>query len=330
MRFVKSEPMRSRYHETRLNWIDRLLVRTYDREGGLNQNMFREDFLNIFLHGTPRSGKLFDIKTNNYKLTHRLLNNVQTRYDFGSIDENLVHLIEEIAQSFMYFGRAFYYLHDDNEKDETKIVSYSSESIFRFAGKTIQYIPNRVDRNWDREDVTTGRELRFLDAQKILYFRWPASIRGNIMSLNKVLATLDKYDSSVALKFQSQVTHDNPNPRNYFEFKKWHTIHDLVLFKATKKIGWSARKYDSSKKSDFFDCHRWILFRRLQLELRDHTLNQLSKQLSRVGKNYCPNYKIDILATNKLPSIAHLDDLEARLIREEASFDEVIDYCIMS
>jgi len=330
MRFVKGEPVRSGYNETQLNWIDRLFVRTYEREDGLNQNMFREDFLGIFHHTNRRSANLFDIKSNNDKLTHRLLHNVQTRDNPQSIGRNLVSLIEEIAQSLMWYGRAFYYLHDDREKDETNIVSYSSESIFRFAGKTIQYHPNRVQRNWDREDVTTGRELRLLDDQKILFFRWPASIHRKITIQNKVLATLDKYGNSVPLKFQPQITHDNPNPWNYFDFKKWHTAHDFALYKATQQTGWNARKQDSSKKSDFFDCHRCIRFRRLQLSLLDHILNQLSKQLSRVGQSYWPNFKIDILATNKLPSITHLDNLEARLIREEASFDEVIDYCIMS
>jgi len=330
MKFVRGEPVRACPYEKNLKWFDKLFVGTYDRDDGFNQNMFSEDFLNIFLHSNSGSGNLFGIDTNNDKLTDRLLHNVKTPYGLGSKDETIAELIEEIARSLIWIGKAFYYLHDDNKKDETNIASCSSKSIFRFAGNVVQYLPSGAQKNGDREDVTTGRELRLLDAQKILCFRWPTSVHRKITTQNKVLATLDKYNSSIALKFLPPVTYDNPNPRNYFDFKKWKTTHDLALYKATQQTGWNARKYDSSKKSDFFDCHRLIRFRRIQLGFRDHILNQLSKQLSRAGRCYWPNFEIDISTTNILPSIAHLDDLEARLFREEAGFSEVIDYCLKS
>lgn len=189
MKVVKGDPVSTHHYEKELNWFDKLFVKTYDRDEGLNLHMFKEDFLNIIHHGNRSSGNLFHIETNNDDLTDRLLNNVETRYGPSPADKVIAELIEEIAQSLMWYGRAIYYLHDDDEKAETHVVSYSSESIFRFARIPFQYLPSRVVRNWGSEDVTKNRELRILDARKTLSFKWPTSIRQKICAQNKVLAT---------------------------------------------------------------------------------------------------------------------------------------------
>lgn len=75
--------------------------------------------------------------------------------------------------------------------------------------------------------------------------------------------------------------------------------------------------------------HRLIRFRRNQLLLRDNILSQLSSEISRVGKFYQSEFSIEISGTDQLPSVAHLNKLEARLAREEVELNEVIDYCFM-
>jgi hypothetical protein len=61
--------------------------------------------------------------------------------------------------------------------------------------------------------------------------------------------------------------------------------------------------------------------------LRDDILRQLSGEFSRVGKAYKAEYSVEISGTDVLPSVAHLNELEARLTREEVGFTEIIDYC---
>lgn len=63
------------------------------------------------------------------------------------------------------------------------------------------------------------------------------------------------------------------------------------------------------------------------LLLRDDILNQLSGELSRVGKGYKAEFSVEITGTDELPSIAHLNELEVRLAREDVGFNEIIDYC---
>ena len=141
------------------------------------------------------------------------------------------------------------------------------------------------------------------------------------------MAVLDRHQFGVT-DIHPQATHENPNPTNHFDFSVWRDTQEHALYRSTGGTGWNGRKYDSSKRSDFFDCHRLIRFRRNQLKLRDDILRQLSAELSRVGKGYNAEFTVEISVTDELPSVEHLNELEARLTREEVGFTEIIDYCI--
>lgn len=157
-------------------------------------------------------------------------------------------------------------------------------------------------------------------------FVTPKAIKRMLSLQNRTLAVIDKHQFGVT-QFQPQATHENPNPTNHFDFGIWRDTQDRALYRSTRATGWNGRKYDSSKSSDFFDCHRLIRFRRNQLVLRDDILSQLSVELSRVGKGYNRKFAAEVSGTDELPSVAHLNELEARLTREEVGFTEIIDYC---
>jgi hypothetical protein len=61
--------------------------------------------------------------------------------------------------------------------------------------------------------------------------------------------------------------------------------------------------------------------------LRDDILNQLSGELSRVGKGYKAEFSVEISGTDELPNVSHLNELEMRLVGEKVGLNEVIDYC---
>ncbi len=168
--------------------------------------------------------------------------------------------------------------------------------------------------------------MRILDKSKLFCFSLPNSIRKMIAAQSKILATIDAHQFS-STTFFPQVSLDNPNPTNHFDFQVWKSAQDLAMYRATRQTGWHTRKWDSSKRSDFFDCHRAIRFRRNQLTVRDSILTQLSQEFSRVGKRFQPNFHFEILPTESLPSITRLNELEIRLFSETACFNEVIDYC---
>src|SRR5690554_8076701 len=78
--------------------------------------MFDEDFARLFRSMNRRSGNLFDIVSNDEELTQKLLGNIKTRYAPHSVDETIRELVEEIAQSLIWSGRAYFFLHDRSEE----------------------------------------------------------------------------------------------------------------------------------------------------------------------------------------------------------------------
>ena len=327
MKIFKAEPMpRHHFHDVHLGFLDRLLVKLERERPDFNRRMFDEDFARLFHSMNRRSGNLFEIVSNDDELMQKLLGNVKARYAPHPIDETIRELVEEIAQSLIWFGRAYYFFHDNTEQEEIHVASFSSGGVVRLFGTHIQWVPKRRERHWDRDDEELSREIRILDAAKVMRFDMPRSIKRMLSAQNRTLAVLDKHQFGVT-DFHPQATHENPNPSNHFDFRVWRDTQERALYRATRSTGWNGRKYDPAKRSDFFDCHRLIRFRQNQLLLRDDILNQLSGELSRVGKGYKAEFSVEISGTDELPSVAHLNELEVRLVREEVGFNEIIDYC---
>lgn len=327
MKIFRAEPLRRHhYHDVHLGLIDRLFVKIERERPDFNRRMFDEDFASLSLLMNRRSGNLFDIVSNDEEFTQKLLGNIKTRYAPHSVDETIRELVEEIAQSLIWSGRAYFFLHDDTEHEKIHVASFSSDGVVRLFGTHIQWLPKRRERHWDRDDEELPREIRILDAAKVMRFDMPTPINRMLSAQNRTLAVLDKHQFG-EVNFHSQATHENPNPTNHFDFRVWRDTQERALYRATRRTGWNGRKYDSTKRSDFFDCHRLIRFRRNQLLLRDDILNQLSGELSRVGKGYKAEFSVEISGTDELPNVAHLNELEVRLASEEVGFNEIIDYC---
>ena len=317
---------RQHLHDVHLGFIDRLLIKFEREKPGFNRRMFDEDFAILFRSMSRRSGNLFEIVSNDDQLMQKLLSNLKTRYTPNPVDESMRKLVEEIAQSLIWFGRAFYFLYDDTEQEKFHVTSFSSEGVVSLFGTHIQWVPKCRQRNWDRDDEELSREIRILDPAKVMRFDMPKSIKRILSAQNRTLAALDKHRLG-EVNYYPRATHENPNPTNHFDFHVWRNTQERALYRATRSSGWNGRKYDSSKRSDFFDCHRLIRFRRNQIMLRDDILNQLSDEFSRVGKGYKTDFSVKITGTDELPSVAHLNELELKLEREEIGFNEIIDYC---
>lgn len=327
MKIVKTIPY-EQYHfdDIHLSFIDKFFIKSKYERPTFNRGMFNEDFARIFHLASQRSGNLFFIKSNDDELTQRLLGNIKTRYGNHSINEKIRGLVEEIAYSLICFGTAYYFLYVQSEEEKIRITSFSAIGVFSLFKVYFQFVPGRSNKYWDHDNEEYPRELRILDRAKLMRFSMPKSIKRKLSEQNRTLAVLDKhqYDGT---GFYPKVTHENPNPKNDFNFRVWQDTQERVLYRATRETGWNCRKYYASKRSDFFDCYRLIRFRRNQLILRDHILEQLGNEFTRVGRKYNAEFSVLISGTNVLPQIEELDDLEDRLSREEASFSEVLDFC---
>jgi hypothetical protein len=327
MKIFRSEPLhRYQHHDGHLGFFDRLLVKGEQDRPGFNRRMFNEDFARLFNPMSPESSNLFQIVSNDDDLMQNLLGNVNTRYGPHTIDESIHELVEKIAQSLIWFGSSYFFIHDDTEQDKIHLSSFSSYGVLSLFGILIQWVPKRRERHWDRDDEELLREIRILDAAKVMRFDMPTQIKRMLSAQNRTLSVLDKHQFGAA-NFDSQATHDTPNPTNHFDFSVWKDTQEYALYRATRLTGWNGREYDSMKRSDFFYCHRLIRFRRNQLLLRDDILNQLSGELSRVGKEYKADFSVKISGTDELPNVTYLNELEVRLGGEEVGFKEIIDYC---
>ncbi|HHQ4747366.1 TPA: hypothetical protein ACSP2Y_000395 [Aeromonas veronii] len=327
MKIFKAAPL-SRYlhRDTTLEFIDRLYLKREPDRPNFNRRMFDEDFSRLFHSINSRSEDLFICTSNDDALMRKLLSSVGSRHTSRTISESILQLLEEITQSLIWCGKAFFFLSENTERQEINITSFSSNGVVRLFGKHIQLIPKRWARHWNQEDEELPREIRILDATKIMRFDIPTQLKRMLSSQNRILTILDKHQLG-EIHFQYKATYENPTPTNHFDFRMWKDIQDRALYRATRSTGWDGRNGGSTNCSDFFYCHRLIRFRRNQLLLRDDILNQLSSELTRVGKSYNEEFTFEISGANELPNVTHLNELEVKLTREEVGFKEIIDYC---
>lgn len=327
MKIVRGAPLIRRYfNDDQASLIDKLLAKARNYHPGLYQDMFDEDFSRIFRSESKQKKNLFNVICNNKELTQKLFYSLRNMYGARTLDEILLALVEQIAKSLITHGDAYYFLHDNPDQKRFQIAPFSPDGVFRFFTVYFQFTPKRCERKDGNDYIELPRELRFLDQAKLIHFTRPSSIKRMLSKQNRTLAAIDKYKLSVTEIFP-QATHEAPNPQRHFDFNLWSDTQEQALHQATRETGWSGRRNDALKCSDFFICHRAIRFRRNQLILRDSILSQLGKNFSRISRQYDAEYELTITPTQTLPQVAQLDRLNARLSREEISFSEVLDFC---
>lgn len=328
MKIFRAKPLQwFDYLNEKHGLVDSIFIKREPQKRQYNRQMFNEDFANVYNSiGLPNNNQ-FEIVSNDNEHLKKLLGNVKTRYSPHSIDETIRELTEEIAQSLVWSGRAFYFLYDDSEQNKIHVASFSASGVMRFFGQHIQWVPKRKDRQLFEGEEEFPREIRILDAAKVMRFDMPTLIKRMVSAQERAFGPIDKSRLLIS-ELRSHATYENPNPTNYFDFRVWKDTEEHALLRATRSTGWNCRNIDLSKQSVFFSLHRLIRFRRNQLLLRDYVLMQLSSELSRVGKSYKNDFSIDISVSDELPSITGLNELELKLGREEVEFDEIINYCV--
>ena len=325
MKLSRSAPSHIMNHELVLNSIETKFIEKPERMGEMNQHMFREDFGNIFIGLNRRNSNVFVINSNNDEIREEILNSFIRAADYSHDESVFQEVLEEIIQNLLHFGKAAYFLHN-SKSGEQVFRSLLPSTIFNAFSILFQYLPRRIKHNWDHDDEQLGREVRFLNPNQVLFFEWPKPVQKKIKAQNRILEILDEYTYAGASQQVPLPTHKNPNPKNYFDFSVWHKTREEALFEATRHTGWSGRE-TSSSKSDFFICHRMLRFSRLQVETCTHLLEELSKQLTVIGKSIKPDFKIQISFSPEFPSLSKFDELEKGLRNEEVDFSEVLDFC---
>ncbi|PMG24933.1 hypothetical protein BCT31_01310 [Vibrio lentus] len=327
MKLVRGQPVHY-YHldDENLGFLERLFIRPTREREGFYQRMFNEDFSRVFSSRNRRNETLFSLDSNDEVLTEKLLLNVKGRYSRHCLDGVIRDWVENIAQTLVRLKTAYYFLHEDTEKAKLHIVPLSSGDLFQILNIYIQIVPKRRKEHWDSDAKLLPTELRIIDSSKLIRFDLASTTKQLLLEQNRVLTALDKHQHD-NMAFSPKATYENPLPQSDFDFRYWVDTQDKALYRATTETGWTGRKQDSSKRSDFFDCYRLLRFKRNQLILRDNILFQLGKELTRIGQLYNSEFEIVISPTNALPNVEDLDKLKEKLSQEKVSFTDIMDFC---
>ncbi|WP_428529182.1 hypothetical protein [Roseibium sp.] len=313
--------------ETQPSILDRLVVGKKREQPGFYRRMFDEDFSQLFNLRQSSNNKCFEVKSNDSALTERLLNSTSDRHTAHKLDDKIRDLVETVARTLIRFGTSYCFVQDDGEGSPIRLVFFPSTGMITAFGALLQWVPKDIENPSNPNGATGSREIRIIDQSRVMRFVLPKPIERMLSAQNRILAALDKHDLSTAT-LQSQVSSAHADGAMLFDMSVWEQQREKALFRATRDTGWNGRDRGSPERSDFFDCHRLIRFRRNQLILRDDILDQAGRELTRIGASIHPDYSISIAAANGQPSITCLNSLEAKLSAEEVSFNEIIDYCL--
>ncbi|MDC5820386.1 hypothetical protein OPW19_11200 [Vibrio europaeus] len=324
MRVTKGEPLHHyRYDDENLNFIERFVTRKKRRVEGFYQRMFNEDFSRIFRASSVKHS-LFNITSNDDELAKRLLVGLKSQHRYQNSDEIIRAWVEDIAQSLLWSQTAYYFVHDVQAQNESRIIPLNFDDIFNVLGINFQLVPKRFERPWKSDEELLPRELRILEANKLIRFNICHKLNKLLSRQNRTLGLLDKYKDN-NLQFYPQATYDEPSPKTYFDFNCWSKTQHKALHIATRETGWSARNLGESERSVYFDYYRMLRFRRNQLIFRDDILDQIGRELTRIGRQYNEMFTIVISPTSALPKVEELNDLEEQFSKEQVSFKEIRD-----
>ncbi len=205
MKFSRKAPSHILNHELSLSSIEARFFETPERMGNMNQNMFHDDFRNMFVGSTRRNANIFDITSNNEEIQKQLISSFTRAARHSRGERVFQELLEEVTQNLLHYGKAAYFLHDGDTSKQV-FRPLRANIIFKILNIVFQYLPKRVERNWDSDDVEFGREIRILDSKRVLFFRWPKSVHKKIKAQNRILKSIDRYAYDRATKHIPQPT----------------------------------------------------------------------------------------------------------------------------
>lgn len=102
-----------------------------------------------------------------------------------------------------------------------------------------------------------------------------------------------------------------------YDFTYHRKAHQESVAYATRRWGWTGRGMWAEESSEYFTAHRILRFRRAQILLRDHILDQMNTLLHREG------IKVRIVVDG-LPAAEEIDSMLTRLERGTATYADAL------
>lgn len=251
--------------------------------------------------------------------TEQLVEEAISRDDYRQdLYETVAEFVRECAGSMMTYGKAVYeiaYMHDTDDKPVafTLLVILSS-SISTQGGKLQQYIPESVVR--ESELISDVIEL---SPENFIMFELPAYVRDEYALMMDALHAQGTLTSMPDFVLSSMKGEVKTVP---FDLKKFSRDQNMAVAEATKLIGWNARQIPNDEfKTEYYDLHRFLMFERFKIEVRNSILLHLNKAIARAGKKL--GFEGQIIVEG-LPTLTDVQDAQKALTLGSNSFSDVI------
>jgi hypothetical protein len=166
-------------------------------------------------------------------------------------------------------------------------------TVFHRRGRWVQYVPNSVS-----EKAKVSQYIP-LPEDRLLIFRLPKRARDRWIDMMEALVSLNGMPSDFGLP--SLEPNDKKIPAN---FKAHHRLGDQAIAKLTREIGWNMRKYPHDGMLEYYWFHRFLLFEKFKIELREAIVTTLNDGLARIGKKLGMQGQIVIKGLPTLKDVA--------------------------
>ena len=275
----------------------------------LNVHMFTEDVYQSILPIGGKSTKhpKFKIhvhgKQNDIEKTIRLFS-IETRYHNNDVTVGICDLVESIASTLCYHGRAYYNIISEN--DEYFITPFINEKVLRITPNYFLIVgsPNKNFLKEERIHIRYRTDIWKVEIPRL----------GGPKGFKRTLLRVQKYDPLMSGFWMKNLT--SMDKRLDINLSEYIKKHEIYLQKVTRKWGWDKRDTTTNNKTEFYLVYQQVAMAISRAILREHIINELNSLVA----HYNWDCKISITG---IPSSIDLLSLKEKLIRGEVSFEQV-------
>lgn len=193
-----------------------------------------------------------------------------------SFNEIILETIEYIAQHIV--NRGFLVLELVKYKDVNEREFYKLETVY---GKDIKIKREIITQILpDNAAQELGKNRIDIPLEKCYVFEFPETLGGK----EKYLQFLKEFRE---LAKQSPMMNFLNNPlqgQASYDLTEHQRLHDIELWKKTKRYNWHHRESGGEKFSGFYHIYRYLLFRKNKIKLRDYVVEELCKIVSTLSE----------------------------------------------
>lgn len=229
----------------------------------------------------------------------------------------VAEFVRECATSVMAYGRATYEIAcaagENGEPGAFALLTVPPCSVRVEGGRLVQYVPAAVakEQGLDSNPIKLTQE-NFID------FELPPGVRHAHATVMNALAANN--EAAVPKFVTPSMT--GAGPRVPFDISHFERTQKLAIAHAAKPFGWGGRFMLNSKHvTEYYQWHRFLLFEKFKVELRDNIVRTLNEAIARAGRKL--GFE-DQLVLEGLPTLAHVKDAQDALETGSRTFGEII------